>query len=244
MPSTSMTAEQSWTTLADEIERVFADLRQSADAFHAAYASRQDRFALADLAPLRPRIHATLDAFSDIAVGTGIVVAPGVLGDAPYWLEWWWRQADGTPEALRANLDPRAPDFFDYPDDEWFEVPIRTGTRHVTGPYLDYACTNQYTFTFSVPIHHGSRPLGVAAMDVPCDNLERRIMPALCAEPTPLALVNAGCRVIAANTHTAPPGERLAGRIEQPDGTDTTHPAGLARLCALTGWALATVPIS
>lgn len=155
-----------------------------------------------------------------------------------------WRQADGATEALRANLDPRAPDFFDYPHDEWFEAPICTGTRHVTGPYLDYACTNQYTFTLSVPIHHGGRPLGVVAMDVLCDHLERRIMPALCAEPTPLALLNTDSRVIAANTDTAPPGERLAGRIEQPDTTGVIHPAALARLCALTGWTLAAVSIS
>ena len=65
---------------------------------------------------------------------------------------------------------------------------------HVTGPYVDYACTNQYTFTLSVHVYHDDRPPGVAAMDIPVDQLERRIMPALCAETAPCALLNANGR--------------------------------------------------
>ncbi|GAA0316153.1 cache domain-containing protein [Actinoallomurus spadix] len=232
---TTSPSERAWASLADDIERIFQSLRGTAAAFMASYAARPGPYTLADLASLRPRIRETLDAFGDLAIGTGVVAAPGLLRDAPYWLEWWWRPGDGTPEPLRVNLDPDGPDFFDYFNDEWFEVPIRSGDPHVAGPYVDYACTNEYTFTLSVPVHHDTRPLGVAALDVPCDRLERRIMPALCAEPSPRALLNPDGRVIAASTAAAAPGDRLTARRDE---IDPVRSGALTRLCALTGWAV------
>lgn len=228
-------ADRVWSTLADDVERILAALRDMAGVFRA---SVTDGYTLADLAALRPHIHATLETFADLAVGTGIVTAPGVVDDAPYWLEWWWRQRDGTPEALRVNLDPTGADFFDYTTEEWFEVPIGAHREHVAGPYVDYACTNQYTFTLSVPVHDGDRPLGIAGMDVLSDHVERRIMPALCAEPAPLALLNANGRVIAASRADPAPGAHLAKRRGRP----AARSAGLARLCDLTGWSLVTLP--
>lgn len=236
---TTSPSERAWASLADDIERVFQSLRGTAAAFAASYAARPGPYTLADLASLRPRIHETLDAFGDLAIGTGVVAAPGLLRDAPYWLEWWWRPGDGTPEPLRVNLDPDGPDFFDYFNDEWFEVPIRSGDPHVAGPYVDYACTNEYTFTLSVPVHHDTRHLGVAALDVPCDRLERRIMPALCAEPSPRALLNPDGRVIAASTAAAAPGDRLT---TWRDETDPVRSGALTRLCALTGWTVTLLP--
>jgi hypothetical protein len=235
---TTPASERAWTSLADDIERILRSLRDTAAAFEASFAARPDPYTLGDIASLRPRIRETLDGFKDLAIGTGIVAAPGLLRDAPYWLEWWWRPGDGTPEPLRVNLDPDGPDFFDYFNDEWFDVPIRSGGQHVTGPYVDYACTNEYTFTLSVPVYSDARPLGVAALDVPCDHLERRIMPALCAEPSPRALVNPDGRVIAANTAEAAPGDRLTARR---DVADTAHSGALTRLCSLTGWTVASL---
>lgn len=235
--------ERTWTELADDFECVFADLEETATAFEASFAAcaaRGGTYQIADVAALRPGIHATLEKFGAIAVGTGIVVAPSVLEDAPYWLEWWWRQGGGTPESLRVNLDPQGPDFFDYVNNEWYDVPIRIGRRHVAGPYLDYACTNQYTFTLSVPAYHEGRPLGVAAMDIPCDQIERRIMPALCAHAAPGALLNASGRVIAAGRSCAAPGMRRAARPARPSAADG-DPAR-ARLCELTGWTVVALP--
>ncbi|WP_051450337.1 GntR family transcriptional regulator [Actinospica robiniae] len=236
------TPQNAWSDLADDFESVFADLEGAAQEFEASFAANAGdggSYLTSDIAALRPRIHATLERFRSIAVGTGIVVAPQVLKDAPYWLEWWWRQEGGAPESLRVNLDPDGPDFFDYVTNEWYDVPITAGRRHVAGPYLDYACTNQYTFTFSVPAYHQGRPLGVAAMDVPCDLIERRIMPALCAAASPHALVNASGRVIAAN-RTAAAGTRArpAPRRDHREHREHDHETepGLARLCALTGW--------
>lgn len=220
-------------TLTRDFERIFEALTSTAEAFAAAYAATlapaaTHPYALTDLAALRPRLHATLDAFDGLAVGTGIVVAPGLLSDAAYWLEWWWRrQPAAAPEALRVNLDPQSPDFFDYVKNEWFDIPVTSGRRHVAGPYVDYACTNQYTFTFSVPVFHKGKPLGVAAMDVPCDQVERRLLPALCADPTPRTLRNLHGRLIAA-AQLPPPAPRPSARIPRP----------LSRLCALTGWTI------
>ena len=115
-------------------------------------------------------------------------------------------------------------------------------SRHVAGPYLDYACTNQYTFTFSVPAYYRGRPLGVAAMDVPCDVIERRIMPALCAAASPHTLLNASGRVIAGNRTAAAPGMRARPPLRRDHRDHRDHEPeiepGLARLCALTGWVL------
>jgi DNA-binding FadR family transcriptional regulator len=217
-------------TLTRDVERIFEALTSTAEAFAATYAATEGSrpCTLADLAALRPRLHATLDAFDGLAVGTGIVVAPGLLSDASYWLEWWWRRQPGAaPEALRVNLDPQSPDFFDYVNNEWFDIPVTSGRRHVAGPYVDYACTNQYTFTFSVPVFHKGKPLGVTAMDVPCDQVERRLLPALCADPTPRTLRNPHGRLIA-SAQIPPAAPRPPSRLPRP----------LLRLCALTGWTI------
>lgn len=234
-----MTApDEIWAALHHDIDRIYQDLRATAAAFESSFAAHPDGYTLADMAALRTRIHATLAKFGDIAVGTGIVTAPDVVDDAPYWLEWWFRQRDGSPEALRVNLDPTGADFFDYTSEEWYDVPISSRSEHVAGPYVDYACTNQYTFTLSVPVHLGDRPIGVAAMDLPCDHIERRIMPALLAGPVPLAMVNANGRVIAAGRADPAPGERLVRR-----GRGAVDRSGaLAGLCGVMGWELVALP--
>jgi hypothetical protein len=57
----------------------------------------------ADLLPLRDRIHATL-AGRPLLAGCGMVFAPGVLVDAPRWLEWWQNPPAGAPVFLGASL--------------------------------------------------------------------------------------------------------------------------------------------
>jgi hypothetical protein len=94
---------------------------------------------------------------------------------------------------------------------------------HVTGPYVDYACTNQHTFTLSVHVYHDDRPLEVAAMDIPIDQLERRIMPALCAETAPCALLNATAG------YRRQRGRARTRRSTSPD--DTARPTPHASTC-------------
>lgn len=162
-----------------------------------------------DLAPLHEVIFEILADHRDLVAGAGVIVAPDLLRDAPRWLEWWWTTAAGTPEALRVNLDPDAPDFFDYTTADWYATPERTLTRQAAGPYVDYACTGEYAITLSIPIHLGDRLLGVAAADVLVSSVERRVLPALMSIAHPVVLANMDGRVIASNSPHWTPGQRV-----------------------------------
>jgi hypothetical protein len=110
------------------------------------------------------------------------------------------------------NLDPAAPDFYDYTTTAWYG----TDAPRLSGPYVDYACTNQYAITMSLPVHGPGGFLGVAAADVLVSSLERRVAPALGALGRPVALTNAHGRVIASSEPAVAPGRRLAlddGRV-------------------------------
>lgn len=181
-----------------------------------------------DLAVMRPDIAALLAGHRDVVAGAGVVVAPGVLADRDRWLEWWWSGPSGAPQPLRVNLDPGAPDFFDYTTADWWTTPDRTTAPHVSGPYVDHACTGEYAVTLAVPVHRGDRLLGLAAADVPVARLERQVLPWLAALPEPAALVTAAGRVVAS---TSP--RLAAGRLVPPmDPMVDTGP--------VTGWRLVT----
>lgn len=224
-----------WNSLADDLDMVFEHLQALADAFAASVRDASDAYGKQDVAELRPRIVEGLERFRDIAVGSGIVPVRGLLSDAEYWLEWWWRRSGGEPAALRVNLDPAAPDFFDYTTDEWFAHPLQTADRYVAGPYVDHACTNENTFTLAVPVFDGGRPLGVVAMDVPSVHIERRIMPALCGVARTAVLASRDGRVIASSDAS-----RVAGSLMDlpPRRKGSREAAVMERLHALTGWRL------
>lgn len=162
-----------------------------------------------DLGKLRPAIFDLLASHRDLAAGAGVITAPDVLADAPRWLEWWWITSAGSPEQLRVNLDPAAPDFFDYTSAAWYMAADRLGTAQATGPYVDYFCTGEYTITLSVPVRLDGRFLGVVAADVLVSQLEGQVLPALLAAGRPVALTSPDGRVIAATTAGIMPGARL-----------------------------------
>jgi hypothetical protein len=97
------------------------------------------------------------------------------------------------------NLDPAAPDFFEYTSADWYLTPMRNSTRHIPGPYVDYACTNEYALTVPVPVTSHDRFAGVAAADVLVSNLERQLLPALRTLSEPTVLLNSGGQVIASS---------------------------------------------
>lgn len=179
----------------DDLDHVFAGLHNLAREFAELDAEPLRR---ADVETLRPQILALLAAHADLITGAGVVTRPGLLADAPRWLEWWWGPG---PDLLRVNLDPAAPDFYDYTTTEWFAAT----EPHMAGPYVDYACTNEYAITLAIPVPG----FGVAGADVLVANLERRVMPALMAIDRPAALTNAHGRVIASNTAELAPGLRM-----------------------------------
>lgn len=159
-----------------------------------------------DLAVLRPVIFDVLTEHIDLVAGAGVVAAPDLLADAPYWLEWWWTTPAGGREALRVNLDPRAPDFFDYPKADWYAETVRSRTHRIVGPYVDYACTNAYSLTLATPVRVDARTVGVAAADVMVASLERRVVPALRGLDDVVVLANRDGRVIASNSAAWAPG--------------------------------------
>jgi hypothetical protein len=185
-----------------------------------------------DLTPLHEVIFDILALHRDLVAGAGVIIAPDLLRDAPRWLEWWWTTAAGTPEALRVNLDPDAPDFFDYTTADWYATPERTLSRQAAGPYVDYACTGEYAITLSIPIHLGDRLLGVAAADVLVSSVERRVLPALMSIAHPVVLANMDGRVIASNSPHWTPGLRVGVNAGNPavapepdlDGDGVTSP--------------------
>jgi DNA-binding FadR family transcriptional regulator len=193
--------------VAREVESVLAGLTELGGRFRE-LAARQLRSD--DLEALRPTIFGLLAAHHELVTGAGVITAPGLLADSPHWLEWWWTRNGGAPEALRVNLDPTAPDFYDYTTADWYAMPERTSEPRMAGPYVDYFCTNEYAITLSCPVLAGDEMLGVAAADVLVASLEKRVVPALAALGRPAALTSADGRVIASNVASISPGRRLA----------------------------------
>ena len=195
----------------DELQQVFAALdalgRRFADVVGGTLQPSREH-----VASLRPAIFDLLAAHGELVTGAGIVTAPGLLADAPRWLEWWWTTTRGAPEALRVNLDPAAPDFYDYTTTDWYATPKRTRLARMAGPFVDFACTNEYAITLSSPVHDGGEMLGVAAADVPVASIERRVLPTLVSLDRAVALTNADGRVITSNTPAVLTGQRIDAR--------------------------------
>jgi hypothetical protein len=178
------------TTLAEQTFTVADQLRRLTEDLFAGGVPHS-----ADLAVLRPQVVAALGG---LITGAGVITTP--LADDRSGLEWWM---DSRPEGrtrLELDLDPASDTFVDVSRQAWFAVPRTTGRRHVTGPYVDYVCAEQYTLTFTVPLTVRGAFAGIAGADVFVGDLERALRPALRAVGASVALVNTQGRVIAGNT--------------------------------------------
>lgn len=161
-----------------------------------------------DVAVLQPTVRALL-ARNEALVGTGLVLAPGVLHDAELHLEWWRRAPDGTEHRLLLDLDPGSENFYDYPAREWFRAPAQGADLGISGPYVDYRGADDYVFTIAVPVVAGGRFVAVAGADYPLQTLEDRLEPVLRAMGPGVVLVNREQRVISGGSARWRPGERL-----------------------------------
>ncbi|WP_435742088.1 cache domain-containing protein [Nocardioides sp. SYSU DS0663] len=135
--------------------------------------------ALGDAAPTSEQV---LDATRPLALellgdprvlGAGFVAAPGFLADEPHLLA-WWQGEDKELISASAALARSA----DYSRQEWFRTPQRTGRMHVTGPYIDYVCTDEFVLTTTVPVLRGGTLLGVMGADVLAETLESELLSA------------------------------------------------------------------
>jgi len=200
------------------VERVLSSVAQVGAATSAIVAAargsgRQPR--RSDLAALRPLVAKVLRQHQGFVAGTGVVLAPDVLADASRCIEWWWTDqnpADRDPvlTKLEVDLDPESAEFYDYTTMQWYREPQRTGGHSVAGPYVDYICTHEYTFTVSVPLVCGGSFAGVAAADILAEQVERTAAPWLSRLGHPAVLASGDGRVIASNTGSLLPGMVLA----------------------------------
>jgi len=155
-----------------------------------------------DAARLEAAVHPlALDLLArGYVLGSGFVAAPHALSDRALHLAWW--QGD-TQQLLGQSAAP-AGDPFDYTKREWFRVPEATGRRHVTGPYVDYVCSDEYVVTSTQPVVVREQLVGVVGADQLVESLEDLLLGALSAAGA--TLVSEHGRVIASADHRLAPG--------------------------------------
>ncbi|MET0766118.1 MAG: cache domain-containing protein [Aeromicrobium sp.] len=184
----------------DRVEQHFHGLLTELEAMRAILVDRFDRGPV-DSTVARTAIEPTVKAFlgsSDI-VGAGYVAARDALSDTPLYLAWW----QGDDQHLLAEADaPGTNDPLDYTRHPWFRTPERTGEPHVTGPYVDFVCTDEYVMTSTAPVVSQGRMVGVVGADTLVETLEKLLLPTLRAAGA--ALVNdLGRTVVSADPHLA-----------------------------------------
>lgn len=203
-----------------ELSRVFGTLTELASEYVELVTSAQDagdRVVSTDLAALRPTIVAILDSHPGTIVGAGVITAADLLADTTRWLEWWWPRTGTPPEQLRVNLDPAAPDFYDYTSEDWYTHPEQTRDIGIAGPFVDHVCTGTYSATLTVPALRGNDFLGVAAADILVSSIERRLLPRLLQLGRPLVVVTPAGRVVVSTDAAWAPGVLLpSGWADRP----------------------------
>jgi Cache domain len=196
----------------------------------------------ADLAGLRGPVAGLLRQHAGLAAGAGVVLAPGTLADAPRCIEWWRADQGSGLTQLQVDLDPDSAEFFDYTTTEWYGTPERTGRPSVAGPYVDYICTHQYTFTVSVPITAAGNFAGVAGADILAGQVERLVLDGLSTLGRTAVLVGGNGRVIASNTARVLPGVPAARQQLCAELVAVAGGTGGAGLESVLPWTLFSQP--
>jgi len=227
------TPEQILEDIVHELEAIFREVGALAEQV-GEMAGNAGRLETSDLTAVRPTIFSILESHQDLVRGSGIVPRPGLLADAEYWLEWWsTTRQGGRPEPLRVNLDPSAPDFYDYTTTDWFAMPERALEPRMSGPFVDYACTNMYACTLSVPIIASGAFAGVAAADVLVSSLERRLLSGQAGTGQRVALTTPDGRVLVSNDPGLITGQRAPLQDMATTAISARPPVGTLRLIQL-----------
>lgn len=159
-----------------------------------------------------------LSAPNALIIGAGLVASPGFITDAAWHLAWWLGHAntfgvvgsaDPALRRLETEEDPNSERFRDYTTLEWWRVPASTGRPHITGPYVDYLCTDDYTLTLTMPVTFGGTMIGVAGADLYVNDIERTLLPPVRAIGGTATLVNASSRVVVSTDPHRPTGSIL-----------------------------------
>lgn len=173
-PSTPGTSVPAAQAVQDFFGPLLASLRTSGDAIAPLF----DAVSVSAEEVLRVSRPFAFDVLQDPhTVGAGFVVSPGLLADETYLLAWW--QGDDKERIPESAALVQSTD---YSRQEWFRTPVRTGRSHVTGPYIDYVCTDEFVLTLTVPVVRAERTLGVMGVDVLAETIERALVDVFRAE--------------------------------------------------------------
>lgn len=185
-----------------------------------------------DLTEVEACVGALLGEREEVVHGGGFVAAPGVLADAPWWLEWFAWDA-GVVQRLVSETDPSGAHFFDYTLMPWFTGPRDRPAPYgvVTGPYVDYLCTDDYTLTFTRAVRRpGGSFAGVAGVDVRVSAVEQQFLAALRGSGRLLVLVNEQGRVVVSTS-----ARMLSGDLVETVDVPALLAAGDPRLTRIAG---------
>ena len=152
---------------------------------------------------VEPLVRSLLQQDSPLA-GAGFVAAKDALADAQWHMAWW--QENSRDQLIPSTMESLGEV---YSRREWFTTPLRTGSSHVTGPYVDFLCTDEYTVTLTVPVTVGTRTVGVVGADVFVASLETVLLPPLRQLHPEAALVNRAGRIIVSADPQLPAGRLL-----------------------------------
>lgn len=217
---------------------LFRQIEQWRDELEALSESRDGALSSADVDELvEGLVTPHLGRDNALIIGGGYVATPGFLSDTDWHLAWWLGRsntfglgnADPSVRRLAATEDPAAEDFRDYTELEWWRVPSATGAPHITGPYVDYLCTDDYTLTLTMPVRYGGRMIGLAGADLYVNDIERALLPFVRSIGEPATILNASGRVVVSTD----PHRATGSVLREPHGAGV--PCGATSLILLLG---------
>ncbi|WP_369745675.1 cache domain-containing protein [Paenarthrobacter sp. AMU7] len=165
---------------------------------------------------IRPSVELLIKDPDISAAGAGFIANVGLLGPDRSYISWWQGTDMERVDAL-ANFSPTAASR--YVKTDWFRIPIETGRGYVTGPYVDFLCTDEYVLTFTHPVRaEGAEQFGgIVGMDMTLEWLERRGLPLLQLIGDRATLVDGeGRSIVSAASHI-----RAGDLVSSPDHTTT-----------------------
>lgn len=133
--------------------------------------------------------------------GGGFVAAPGLLADHHLYLAWWQGE---ERQLLAQSTVSGSGDPVDYSRVEWYRTPVETGRAHVTGPFVDYVCSDEYMLTTTVPVVVDGRIVGVVGADTLLDTFESLLLGAV--REAGATVVNQAFRVVLSADPRVPTG--------------------------------------
>ncbi|GAA4816644.1 hypothetical protein ACFQ0K_08155 [Nocardioides caeni] len=157
--------------------------------------------------------------------GGGFVAAPGFLADQHLYLAWWQGEEQQllAQSTLSGSGDP-----VDYSRVEWYRTPVESGRAHVTGPFVDYVCSDEYMLTTTIPVEVGGRVVGVVGADTLLDTFESLMLRAV--RDADATVVNQSFRVVLSADPRVP-----TGRLVSPERRGEAIPCGSLPLSVLVG---------